>query len=123
MERLYSATAIKKITKYTLIYEDDCFIEQDISLFKCRDNWYKHYNRKESLIDKILQKRKKCKYVGDRFLGYDEAYFLFYADTTVRFMFDINKYMELDDACEIRQRFGDIKKELNNAGWITFDIG
>ena len=123
MEKSYPVTAINKISKYTLSYEDECGNEKFISLLKCRDNWYIRYNKKESFIDKILQKREKCKYVGDRFWGYKEAFFVFYSDITVRFMVNLDKYIELGDTCEDRLYFEHIKEQIRNAGWVTFDIG
>jgi hypothetical protein len=123
MEKLYSAINIKSISEQFLIYEDESGNEQTIDLKNCRDNWYNNYNKKESLISKLLQKRKKCKYIGDRFLGQTEAYFLFYSDTTIKFIIEFNANMELDDVCEARHYFEHIKDQLRKAGWITFDVG
>lgn len=102
MEKLYPATSIEGISKHNLVYKDKDGTEQAINLIKCRDNWYKSHNTKESLIDKVLQKRKKCTYVGDRLWGYGEAYFIFYSDIKIKFFFYLNKNMELDDATEVR---------------------
>jgi hypothetical protein len=65
MEKLYPATSINGISNNTLIYKDKGGTEQAINLDLCRDNWYRNYYIKELLIDKLLQKRKKCKYVGE----------------------------------------------------------
>lgn len=116
MEKVYHATSINGISNNTLIYKDKDGTEQSIDLIECRDNWYKSHYCKESLIDKILQKRNKCKYVGDRFLGYGEAYFIFYSDIKIKFFFDSNKYMESVDTAEARQCFGYIKELLKNSG-------
>lgn len=119
MEKSYPATAIKRISENTLVYEDENGEEQDVCLIKCRDNWYENYSGKDSLIDILFQKRKNCKNVGDRFWGYCEAYFIFYSDIKIKFQFEF-EHKESTDAYE---NFGYIKEQLKNAGWITFDIG
>lgn len=123
MKFKYNLERIQNISDGKMTYLNLKEESETINLKESALLWWEKHN-KESLIDKLLKRKNKNKYVGDKFWGFGESYLRFYKDNDeIMFVKEIPNNMATSDFCEARSFWEDIMLKLHETGYWLFDEG
>lgn len=122
MIREFDMNCLQGIRDGMFLYEYNGKIEK-IDIKKSAEIWWdKHH--KSTIIDVLLKKRAKNKYVGDKYFNFTEPYIRLYArEDEIIFMKKFPDELDTSDACEFRMWWDDINIGLNQLGYWLFDEG
>ena len=118
----FDFSCIQGIRDGMLFYEYNGRNEK-IDIKKSAEIWWdKHH--KSTLMDIVLKKRAKNKYVGDKCFNFAESYIRLYTgEDEMIFKKKFPDEVDTSDACEFRMRWDDINICLNQLGYWLFDEG
>lgn len=113
--RKYSLRNIHDIQSGKLVYLDENNLEKQIDLKKSAEIYYDmHY--KNNFMDILLSRKRKNRYVGDRFWNMKECYIRLYnQEGEIKFLENISDYSE------IRTLYCSIRNEIQKQGYWLFD--
>lgn len=84
--------------------------------------WDTHHRR--TVMDKLLRKRTRNKYAGDKCFTYTEAYIRMYVDgDEIIFRKKFPDEQDTSDGCEFRMWWSQINRDFNKQGYWLFDYG
>ena len=125
--RKYSLRNIRYIQSAKLVYLDENNLEEQVDLKKSAEIYYdihyKHINKKpllpqvgEYITNILLRRKRKNRYVGDRFWSMKECYIRLYnQEGEIKFLENISDYSE------IRTLYCSIRNEIQKQGYWLFD--
>lgn len=113
---------IQGVSDGMLLYEDNGEIVK-IDIRKSAGLWWDYHNR-NTIMNLLLKKRAKNKFVGDKCFAYTEAYIRLYADgNEILFKKKFPDEWDTNDACEFRMWWEQINSDFHKLGYWLFDEG
>ena len=131
--RKYSLRNIRYIQSAKLVYLDENNLEEQVDLKKSAEIYYnihyKYINKKpllpqvgEYITDILLRRKRKNRYVGDRFWSMKECYIRLYnQEGEIKFIAKISGDENTSDYSEVRTLYCSIRNEIQKQGYWLFD--
>ncbi len=131
--RKYSLRNIRYIQSAKLVYLDENNLEEQVDLKKSAEIYYdihyKHINKKpllpqvgEYITNILLRRKRKNRYVGDRFWSMKECYIRLYnQEGEIKFIAKISGDENTSDYSEVRTLYCSIRNEIQKQGYWLFD--
>lgn len=120
---LFDVDSITGISDTLLKYKDNDGIEQVIDLKESAGIWWKKHH-KETLLTKIMRKKQKCIYAGNKEFRIGEiSYIELYTNKEqIRFDLKIPNTDEQSILMPFREKWEEINMALHKEGYWLFDV-
>lgn len=120
---LFDMDSITGISDTLLKYKDNDGIEQMIDLKESAGIWWKKHH-KETLLTKIMRKKQKCIYAGNKEFRIGEiSYIELYTNKEqIRFGLRIPNTDEQSVLMPFREKWEEINMALHKEGYWLFDM-
>lgn len=120
---LFDMDSITGISDTLLKYKDNDGIEQVIDLKESAGIWWKKHH-KETLLTKIMRKKQKCIYAGNKEFRIGEiSYIELYTNKEqIRFDLKIPNTDEQSILMPFREKWEEINMALHKEGYWLFDV-
>lgn len=120
---LFDMDHITDISDTLLKYKDNKNMEQVIDLRESACIWWKRHH-KETLLTKIMRKKQKCIYAGNKEFRIGEISYieLYTKKGQIRFGLNIPYTNEQNILIPFREKWDEINIALNKEGYWLFDI-
>lgn len=104
----------------TYLYFIDNGTERSIALRASADIWW-DMRHKASLKDRLLRKKQKNIYAGEKCFCIDGTAYIKLFDKDTEYLFEM--YVSADDVTEKRRIWSEVNTMLNKQGFWLFDMG